>query len=120
MGRESRNNPNVGAPRSTAILDARRRPLQEGDELILAVQGPLYFRIAQIAPNLHPQAPPGMMTVHLMCAVAFASMQGQINPEFVRVRTAEEAGPSNVVLLDTKDNPEGGALSVLPGGKARE
>lgn len=86
------------------ILDARRRPLHEGDEILLAVPGPIYFRIAEITPNLHPQAPPGLMTVHVACGLAFVAQRGQVNPEFVRVQTAAEAGPSNVRRIEAPES----------------
>lgn len=101
MGHQSRINPvaqQAKQPRPDAVLDARGRALQEGDEVFLAVQGPIYFRIATIVPNLHPQAPPGMMKVDLGSIISFAAQKGVINPEFVRVRTAEEAGDSPFFL----------------------
>lgn len=99
MGAEERAN--------TTTLDARGRVLREGDEIILAVRGPLYFRVAQIVPVLDPAAPSDLLHVHVGCMLTFAAKKGVINPEFVRVRTAEEAGPGSFVLLDAKPQPQG-------------
>jgi hypothetical protein len=85
--------------------DARGRILQEGDEIILNVRGPIYFRIAQITPNLDPKAPPDMLLVHVGVMVPFAAKRGAINPEFIRVRTLAEAGPTNFQVLEATPAP---------------
>jgi hypothetical protein len=85
--------------------DARGRILQEGDEIILNVRGPIFFRIAQITPNLDPKAPPDMLLVHIGAMIPFAAKRGAINPEFIRVRTLSEAGPTNFQVLDAQPAP---------------
>lgn len=110
MGNESRHNPTAWDYRGpNAVIDARGRTLQEGDEIILAINGPIYFRVAGVGPVLDPQAPPGLFNIHLGCMLTFVSKRGQINREFVRVRTAEEAGPLQFKLLDAR--PAGQAAS---------
>ena len=109
MGSEARSNPasrEFGGP--SIILEARGRVLQEGDEIILQIPGPLYFRVAQITPVLDPAAPPGLLHVHVGCMLTFAAKRGAINREFIRVRTAEEAGPTQFKLLDAQ--PQGGLV----------
>jgi hypothetical protein len=107
MGSESRFNPGSTDFRGDAVvLEARGRVLQEGDEIILSVPGPIYFRVAQITPILDPAAPPGLYHVHIGCMLTFSARRGAINREFIRVRTAEEAGPSTFKLLDAQ--PQGG------------
>ena len=109
MGHEARENPGSLEFRGpTDTRDARGRVLQEGDEVILAIPGPIYFRVAQITPVLDPQAPPGLLHVHVGCMLTFTAKRGAINREFVRVRSAEEAGPSTFKLLDAQ--PEGGRV----------
>ena len=75
------------------VLDARGRALQEGDEVVLNIPGHVYFRVAGIVPNLDPNLPKHLMTVHIAVVVSFAAKAGEINREFIRVRTLEEAGP---------------------------
>lgn len=111
MGREGRLNPNTRefveqhfGPRDT--LDARGRVLQEGDEIILALPGPVFFRIAQITPVLDPGAPPDLLHVHVGVMLTFTAKRGAINREFIRVRTEAEAGPSNFRMLDAQPAPE--------------
>jgi hypothetical protein len=84
------------------VLDARRRPLAEGDEVILSLRGPVYFRVAQITPALGLNAPPGAMLVHVGAMLTFTAMRGAVNAEFIRVQTAEEAGPTTFKLLDAQ------------------
>lgn len=108
MGSDARHNPQsheFGGP--SVVLEARGRVLAEGDEIILAVPGPIYFRVAQITPVLDPAAPPGLLHVHVGCMLTFAAKRGAINKEFVRVRTAGEAGPSTFKLLDAQPDPGG-------------
>lgn len=90
---------------NTTTMEARGRVLQEGDEIILAVPGPIYFRVAQITPVLDPTAPPGLLHVHVGCMLTFAAKKGAVNREFVRVRTVEEAGPMQFQLLDAQPQP---------------
>lgn len=115
MGHDARQNPGsaeyTGPPETR---DARGRVLQEGDEIILAVPGPIYFRVAQITPVLDPAAPPGLLQVHVGAMLTFGAKRGAINREFVRVRSAEEAGPSSFTLLDAKPAQE--AAAAPPAG----
>lgn len=91
--------------------DARGRVLQEGDEIILNVKGPLYFRVSKIEPVPLGVVPPGadpaqvrsLLYVHVGCMLTFSSAKGQINAEFIRVRSAQEAGPSPFTLMDILD-----------------
>jgi hypothetical protein len=103
MGTLSRLNPNAadftGPPQTR---EARGRVLQEGDEIILALPGPVYFRVAQITPVLDPAAPPGFLHVHVGCMLTFTAKRGVVNPQFIRVRTLEEAGPMGFTLLDAQ------------------
>ena len=111
MGHEARQNPgSTEFPGPTETRDARGRVLQEGDEIILSVPGPIYFRVAQITPVLDPAAPPGLLHVHVGCMLTFTAKRGAINREFVRVRTAEEAGPTQFKLLDAQPDPGGGRV----------
>jgi len=108
MGNEARRNPLSGDfTGGNVTLDARGRVLQEGDEIILSIAGPVYFRVAQITPMLDPAAPPGMLHVHIGCMLTFAAKRGATNREFIRVRTAEEAGPTQFKLLDAQPDPSG-------------
>lgn len=94
--------------------DARGRVLQEDDEIILNIRGPIYFRVAKIAPAPAQLSLPGMdprmselyksqVLVHVGCMLTFTATREQANAEFIRVRTAEEAGPSTFKLMDAVD-----------------
>lgn len=99
--------------------DARGRVLQEGDEILLNTRGPIYYRISKIEPVPLSQLQPGqdpaqlrrMLYVHVGVMLTFTAVRGQINGEFVRVRTAEEAGPSPFQLLDVVDTQQPGGGS---------
>ncbi len=80
--------------------DARGRVLMEGDEVILNVQGPIYFRIAAIEPSLDPSAPPDILVLTIGAMVPFMAKRGAINKQLIRVRTLGEAGPTNFQVLD--------------------
>ena len=110
MGHEERNNPN--AILSMSVREARGRELKEGDEIILAIPGPIYFRVAAITPVLDPGAPPGLMQVHVGCMLTFGAKRGAVNREFVRVRTEQEAGPMQFKLLDAQ--PAAGGIVEGP------
>lgn len=94
--------------------DARGRILQEDDEIILNIRGPIYFRVAKIEPAPAQMILPGMdprrselyksqVLVHVGCMLTFTATREQANAEFIRVRTAEEAGPSQFKLMDAID-----------------
>ena len=85
---------------NASTLDARGRVLQEGDEIILNIRGPIYFRVANITPILDPNAPANMLQVHVAAILTFMAKRGAMNNEFIRVRTAEEAGPQQFKMLD--------------------
>lgn len=76
--------------------DARGRVLQEGDEIIIAVAGPIYFRIQKITPATDPKLPPDMLLLEIAAVVPFMAKRGAVNAEFVRVRTREEIEPPSV------------------------
>jgi hypothetical protein len=115
MGYEARGNPSAAKFAGPAdTLDARGRILQVDDELILHTSAPIYFRVAEITPNLDPAAPPGLILVHIGCMATFIAKRGQVNAEFVRVRTAAEAGPSPFKLLDAKEQKPGEGEDAPP------
>jgi hypothetical protein len=82
--------------------DCRGRVLQEGDEIILITPGPVFFRVASIQPSLDPLAPKDLLLLQIGAMIPFVAKRGAINPEFVRVRTAEEAGPTPFETLPPK------------------
>lgn len=99
---------------SQGTRDARGRILQEGDEIIIAIPGPIFFRVSRITPVLDPKFPPGMLMLHIGAMIPWAAKRGEVNPEFIRVRTAAEAGPSSFnVNINTQDPPPDGG-SVAP------
>lgn len=107
MGNESRLNPGARDFTGPAVvLEARGRELKEGDEIIVSIPGPIYFRVAGIQPILDPSAPPGLVQVHVGAMLTFGATRGKVNREFVRVRTAEEAGPAGFKLLDAQPTDE--------------
>lgn len=108
MGNESKLNPVAqAAGQGPIVLEARGRALQPGDEIILSLPGPLYFRVADITPVLDPNAPANLLLVHVGCMLTFTAKRGAVNREFIRVRTEAEAGPSQFQLLDAKPAPAG-------------
>lgn len=120
MGIDARHNPQAKDYTGTSgTLDARGRILQEGDEVILAIAGPIYFRVASIVPVLDPGAPPGLLHVHLGCITTFTAKRDAVNREFIRVRTAEEAGPSVFKLLDAQPAPAG-PIGIVDGPDPRD
>ena len=100
MGHGERSNPFSRANRADGIIDARGRKLEVGDEVMLNLSGPIFLRVVDIRPYLHPQAPAGMLQIEVAVGLHFFAPQGIPQREFIRVRTAEEAGPTNVVKLD--------------------
>lgn len=99
------------AEASQPIYEARGRPLQEGDEIILATRGPIYFRVAQITPVLDPSAPPNLVQVHVAAILTFVAKKGSQNNEFIRVRTSAEAGPQQLQMVAAIPQQGGGAES---------
>ena len=93
---ESKANPfarrNV-AQRRDGIWDSRGRQLEIGDECLVVTGFPQFYRVVDIKPVLNPNAPPGTMEIELASAVHFYAPKGVPQGEFIRVRTAEEAGP---------------------------
>lgn len=104
MGKEQRAK-EAAMELSAGTLDARGRTLQEGDEILLRNGQNVYFRVMQITPTLDPQAPADLLLVHVGVLIPFAAKRGAVNPEFIRVRTAQEAGPMNIQLLEAR--PQG-------------
>lgn len=101
MGSGARSNPaSTEFTGPAVVLEARGRELKEGDEIILSIPGPIYFRVAQLSPVLDPALPPGLVYVHVGYMLTFTAKRSQLNREFIRVRTGEEAGPSMFKLLD--------------------
>jgi hypothetical protein len=79
---------------SLVIRDVHGRPLEIGDEIFLALKGPVLFRIVNIRPNLDPKLSPNLVYVDLAATALFACQREARNAEFIRTRTNEEAGPS--------------------------
>lgn len=100
-----------GVNMQPSVLEARGRVLQEGDEVVLNIPGHVYYRVAGITPNLDPNLPSHLMTVHLAVVVTFAAKAGEINREFIRVRTVDEAGPLPYQMTNLGPAPEGKAGS---------
>lgn len=78
------------------VLDARGRLLQVGDEIILQTGQQQYLRVIDIQPNLDPRLPPGLFLISVGAAYSFHSPSGIPQVEFIRVRTAKEAGPTGM------------------------
>ncbi len=110
MGRDARLNPftkeGIGEP---IVFDHRNRPLQEGDEILLNVPGPIFFRVLGIRPVLDPGAPPNLMLVDVAASVTFTTQREERAKVFIRVRTAEEAGPLPFMKLPDEPPPGDGA-----------
>lgn len=101
MGTVARLNPQSSEYTGlSVVLEARGRPLQEGDEVILSLSDPIYFRVAQITPVLDPGAPPGLLHVHVGAMLTFVAKRGAVSREFIRVRSAEEAGAMDFQMLE--------------------
>lgn len=90
---------------NAGTLDARGRVLQEGDEILLRSAHDVYFRVMSITASLDPRAPGDLLMVHIGVMIPFAAQRGKVNPEFIRVRTAQEAGPMNIEILEAKPAP---------------
>lgn len=90
-------------------LDARGRPLEEGDEIIFSPQRgqQIYFRVANISPAVDPKLPADALMVHIVAAIPFMVQRGRVNPEFIRVRTLGEAGPMNITSVEPAPPPPG-------------
>lgn len=85
--------------------DAFGRTLHEGDEVILVTRGPIVFRVAQITPVLDPNAPRGLHHLHLASMATLTVKGGAAHGEFIRVQTAEEAGPSPITMVEARPAP---------------
>lgn len=83
-------------PPREGVIELRGRALKIGDEIILNTGGPIFFRVVDILPVLDPGAPPNLLRIEVGAAIHWHAVNGQINPEFILVRTAEEAGPMNI------------------------
>lgn len=99
MGAEARTNPfskENSKPYIDGIVDLRGRKLEIGDEVMLNTGNPIFFRVIAINPVLDPKAPPGLMQIEVAAAIHFYAPKNKVQLEFIRTRTAEEAGPMNV------------------------
>lgn len=105
---EARFNPRAHdfRPTQAVVQDARGRALQDGDEILLAMKTPPYFRVMGVVPVLDPRAPAGTMLVHVGTMMTFTVRADRPTPELIRVQTAAEAGPTNFELLEAQ--PDGG------------
>lgn len=75
-----------------STLDARGRPLQEGDEVLVTIKGPLTFRVTRIAPpNVTVVgAPANMLHIQMEAVLLFLAPRGQPNAEFLRIASVDE------------------------------
>lgn len=105
MGKESRAK-EAAMDMLSGPKDSRGRVLQEGDEILLNVKGPIFYRIAAIQPNVDPQLPQDLLFVHVVATVAFSCKRGALNNEFIRVQTQEEAGPLPFELIEARPGPQ--------------
>lgn len=94
--------------------DARGRVLEEGDEIIVSVAGPIYYRVASITPALDPGLPADMLTLVIRADIKFLAQRGKVNPEFIRVRTAEEMR-AWVAAQQPQDGKAGGSSLIDTG-----
>jgi hypothetical protein len=94
MGYEARSNPLTGQTTVPLVVrEHRNRELHVGDEILLNVPGPIFWRVVDIRPNLDPKLPLGLVLVDIAATVTFTCDRGARNLEFILVRTAEQAGP---------------------------
>jgi hypothetical protein len=91
-------NPENQAPQS-GILDAPAGCWWSGTRSF-ELGGPVFYRVVDIKPVLDPKVPPGTLQIDIAAAVHFLCPQGKRQGEFIRVRTAEEAGPNTMFKLD--------------------
>lgn len=98
MGNDARNNPfsREHKPVIDGVVEMRGRKLEIGDEVMLNTGNPIFFRVIDIRPVLDPNMPPGLMQIEVAAAIHFFAPKGQTQIEFIRTRTAEEAGPMQV------------------------
>ena len=88
--------------------DALGRPLEEGDGVILTLNGPTLFRVAQIESSfLDPRVPPGMLRIHLIATASYVVKAGAKHSEFVRVGTVEDLGPMPYAMTQGEPPPGG-------------
>lgn len=85
--------------------DARGRPLQEGDEIILGTVLPAQWRIVKIMPVLDPRVPPGAVVVHLVAFSNLPMKGGERYNNVVRIQTLEEAGPLPFQIMGDPVDP---------------
>ncbi len=93
MGREEKLNPNA----NVLLRDGMGRALEEGDVVILTGTQQQMFRILQMGTMLEmpnqPNMPKHAVKIQLLAMPVFVSSRGAADPTFIRVATAEEAGP---------------------------
>lgn len=94
MGHEARANPlSSEAIAPLTVREHRNRELHVGDEILLNVAGPIFWRVVDIRPNLDPKLPLGLVLVDIAATVTFTCQRGSRNLEFILVRQAQDAGP---------------------------
>ncbi len=91
-----RHNPfarnNIVGTRPLVVRDMHGRELLPGDTVVIPGMPLPQFVIGQIAPNLHPGAPPNTARVLVQFQALFQVGIGQNVGEFLLVRTGEENG----------------------------
>lgn len=116
MGHDSRLNPFskdstiIGG--ALTVIDARGRPLAEGDELLLQGMTP-YFRVKAIKPHetQDPSIPRGLVEVILISYIRLVLPPGQADQNLVRVQTAEEI---ETLKQELEARKNGGPKLVVP------
>jgi hypothetical protein len=127
MGRDARRSPFNGfrrtsdAPSMARSFDRFGRELQVGDIVLLTAgaKSDIQWRVAKIGPSLHPQAPAGMLELHLIATLATGVEGGKTIADLIKVRDASElpseaptaveedpAAPSGIALTDVDDLPK--------------
>jgi hypothetical protein len=102
----------------SVVLDRYGRELHEGAEVVLATTHPVPpFRVLKIAPALDPKLPPGTLYVDFICRWRFVAGRNTPVPEFLLVRSAEEAG---VIAHKTEAEAEAAAPQIADEGVVSE
>lgn len=77
------------------VRDYFGRSLEEGDEVFVALKGPILFRVVAIRPNMDPNQPPNLVHVELAASAMLLTQREAAVKELIRTRTVAEAGPSH-------------------------
>ena len=75
----------------TSAYDRFGREIREGDVIHLIGKGDLFWRVAKVSPVLTPQAPPGMVEIHLTAAFITGVPGGQPIGDVIKCVDAQEA-----------------------------